>query len=88
VKRKREIDREREIEIGGNFWGLESVASPSLSNYGGAGLDPFRGHIGTPARPHGPRVHDGGRTHNLSSTRGSRIPHAGGGIHGGFRGVL
>jgi hypothetical protein len=29
------------------FLGLERVASPSLSNYGGTRLDPIRGLIGT-----------------------------------------
>jgi hypothetical protein len=48
------------------FWGLESATSPSLSNHGGAGLDPFRNHTGAPAGPHKPGVHDGGRVRNLS----------------------
>jgi hypothetical protein len=48
----RENDREIDIEIGENICGLESVASPSLSNHGKAELDPFRNHVGAPARPH------------------------------------
>jgi hypothetical protein len=48
-ERKREREREREGERGGgrerkhrgNFWGLESFASPSLTNYGRIRLDPF-----------------------------------------------
>jgi hypothetical protein len=56
---------QREIKTGENFWGLESVASPPLSNYGIAGLDPFRDHAGTPAAPHEPGVHDGDRACDL-----------------------
>jgi hypothetical protein len=51
-------------------------------------MDPIRGHVGAPAGPREPRVHDGGGAHNLSCARGSRIPHIGEGIRGGFRGVL
>jgi hypothetical protein len=46
-KGEREREREREREGGrerkhrGNFWGLESFASPSLTNYGRIRLDPF-----------------------------------------------
>jgi hypothetical protein len=46
-EREREREREGEREGGrerkhrGNFWGLESFASPSLTNYGRIRLDPF-----------------------------------------------
>jgi hypothetical protein len=39
--------------------GLESVGSPSLSNYGRAGIEPFRNHVGTPAGPHEPGINNG-----------------------------
>jgi hypothetical protein len=39
---KREKDRERDIETGANFWGVESIASPSLSTYGRAGWTPSK----------------------------------------------
>jgi hypothetical protein len=61
---KRKIVRDE--ETGENIWSLESVASPSLSNYGGVGLDPFGGHIGSPVGPHEPGVHDGAGARNLS----------------------
>jgi hypothetical protein len=57
---KRERERER-----GDFWGLEGVASPSLSPYGGPRLDPFRGHTYAPIEPREPWVHDGGGARNL-----------------------
>jgi hypothetical protein len=72
----------------GNFWGLESVVSPSLSNYGGTRLDPIRGHVDILARPREPGVHDGGGARMLSRARGSHIPHDGRGICDGFLGVL
>jgi hypothetical protein len=50
---------------GGDFYSLESIASPSLSPYGGPRLDLFRGHAGAPIEPHEPGVHDGGRARNL-----------------------
>jgi hypothetical protein len=84
---KREGDRERDRNRT-NLWGSKSVASPSLSNYGRAGLDPFRGRTGAPVGPHEPGIHDGGGAHNLSCARGPRIPCADGGIRGGFHSVL
>jgi hypothetical protein len=83
-KREREMGREK----AGDFWGLESVASPSISSHGGTRLDLFHSHAGTLVEPHEPGVHDGGGARNLSCAQGSRIPHAGGGIRGGFHGHL
>jgi hypothetical protein len=58
--------RERERETREHFWGLESVASSPLSNYGKVGLDSFRDHTGPPAGPREPRVHDADRARDLS----------------------
>jgi hypothetical protein len=58
-KRERKIERERDLETGEIILGLESVGSPSLSNYGGAGIEPFRNHVGTPVGPHEPGVNNG-----------------------------
>jgi hypothetical protein len=79
----RDIDGDR-----GKFWGLESVACPTLSNYGRTSLDPFKGHVGAPVEPHELGIHDGGGARNLSCAQGSHIPCAGGGIHGSFHDFL
>jgi hypothetical protein len=50
-------ERERDLETGEIFWDIESIASPSLSNDGRAGPDPFINHAGTPAGPREPGVH-------------------------------
>jgi hypothetical protein len=56
------VPKEREIEIGENFWGMDSVASPSLSNYG------------TPTGPHERGVYDSDIACNLSCARPPHIP--------------
>jgi hypothetical protein len=68
--------------------GLQGVASPSLLDYDGAGLNPVEGHDGAPTGPHEPRVHDGDIACNLPHARGPYITHASGGIRGGLRGIL
>jgi hypothetical protein len=67
---------------------LQGVASPYLPNYGGAGLDPVRGHARAPTKPCEPGVHDGGRARDLPRARGPRILCAGRRIHGSLHGVL
>jgi hypothetical protein len=76
-------ERERVV-----FWGLESVASPSLLSHGETRLDPFHGHAGALVGPREPRVHDGGRAHDLPHARGPRVPRSGGGIRGVLCGIL
>jgi hypothetical protein len=61
----------------GDFLGVESVASPSLSSHGGTRLDPFQGYIGEPTEPPEARDHDGGGTRNLQHARRPRVPHIG-----------
>jgi hypothetical protein len=64
MRLKRERERGREIQRE-DFWGLASVASPSLSSHGGTRLDPFLGHVDAPVEPHEHGVHDGSRASNL-----------------------
>jgi hypothetical protein len=66
---------------------VESIASPSLPNYGGTRLDPIRGHASAPTGPREPGVHDGGEACNLSCVRGPCIQHASRGIRSNFCGV-
>jgi hypothetical protein len=50
LKRKR--GREIDIETGEReLLSLQGIASPSILNYGGAGLDPIRGHVGVSVGP-------------------------------------
>jgi hypothetical protein len=67
---------------------LQSVASPSLLNYGGVGLDYIRGHARAHAKPRESGVYDGGGARGLSLARGSCIPRSGGGIRCGMRDIL
>jgi hypothetical protein len=67
---------------------LQGVASPSLPNYGGAGLDPVRGHARAPTKPCELGVHDGGGARDLPHARGPRIPCASRGICGSLCDVL
>jgi hypothetical protein len=80
------MKRERERE--GDFLGLESIASPSLSRLGRTQLDHFQGHAGSPVEPHEPGVHDGGGAGNLPRARASLVPSSDDGICGGFHGIL
>jgi hypothetical protein len=64
----------------GDSWDLENVVSPSLSSHGGTRLDPFWGHIGSPARPRELGAYGSGRAHGLSCARGPHVPCAHGGI--------
>jgi hypothetical protein len=49
LKRKR--GREMDLETREKLLSLQGAASPSFLNYGRAGLDPIRGHAGTPTGP-------------------------------------
>jgi hypothetical protein len=40
-----------DLETGEKLLSLQGAASPSFLNYGRAGLDPIRGHAGTPTGP-------------------------------------
>jgi hypothetical protein len=72
----------------GDFWGLESIVSPSLLSHCRTGLDPFHGHAGAPIEPCEPGVHDGGGACGQPRAQGPRVPCAGGGIRGVFCGIL
>jgi hypothetical protein len=67
---------------------LQGVASPSLLIHGGVGLDRINGHATTPTKPYESGIYDGGGAHVLLCAPGSRMPHSGGGIRHGMRGVL
>jgi hypothetical protein len=41
----------------GDYWDLQSVASPSLSSYGETRFDPLQGNAGSPIKPCEPRVY-------------------------------
>jgi hypothetical protein len=68
-----------------SLWG---VASPSLLNYGGAGLDSVGGHAGASARPHESGAHDGGGACDISCAQGPRISCSSGAICGSKHSVL
>jgi hypothetical protein len=59
----------------------QGVASPSLPNYGGVGLDHVGGHARAPTKSREPEVHDGGGARGMPHARGLRIPYASGRIH-------
>jgi hypothetical protein len=65
-KKERDGSRNR----GEHLLCLQGVASPSLLNYGGAGLDPNRGHDRAPAGTPELGVHDGSGAYDLSCARG------------------
>jgi hypothetical protein len=67
---------------------LLGIASPSLLNHGGVGLDHIGGHARAPTKPCESGVYDGGRARDLPRAQGSRIPCVSGGICRGLRGVL
>jgi hypothetical protein len=67
---------------------LHGIASLSLPNYGRVGLDPIRGLTRAPTKPCELGVHDGSGAHDLVHARGSRIPYAIVGIHGGMNDIL
>jgi hypothetical protein len=84
MPKKKEREKERKRGKKGDYWDLESVASPSFSSHGKTRLDPFQGHAGSPAKPHELGVYDGDGARGLPSARGPRIPCACGRICGDF----
>jgi hypothetical protein len=64
---KREKRKEKRKK--GEYWDLESFASPSSSSHGKTGLDPFHGYVGSPAKAYKTRVYDGGRARDVPCAR-------------------
>jgi hypothetical protein len=56
VPKKKEREKKKREKKMGDYWDLESVASPSHCSHGGIRLDPFQGHVGSPSKPHEPGV--------------------------------
>jgi hypothetical protein len=79
LKRKRDRETDREIWGGGDLLSLQGVASSSLRNHGGVGLDRVGGHARAPSKSRELGVYDGDRAHDLPRSQGSHSPHSGGG---------
>jgi hypothetical protein len=87
-KEGRKQEKEKQKQKKENYRDLGSVASPSFSSHGRAGLNPFQGYIGSTTKPREPSVYDGDGAHDLLCARGPCVPHAHGRIPGDLRGIL
>jgi hypothetical protein len=85
---KKKEGRKEEKRKKKDYLDLGSVASPSFSSHDGAGLDPFQGYTGSPAKPCKTRVYDGSGARGLPCAREPCVAPARGKMRGVLYGIL